>query len=68
MNAGLRVWKTGSRKLFVVKAEDVHRKVKGKGRKLPILLYSDVEDDDTVDFGLPKRRKSSDVPHELSQV
>ena len=66
MNAGLRVWKTGSRKLFVVKAEDVHRKVKGKGRKLPILLYSDDEDDDTVDFGLPKRRKSSDVPHELS--
>ena len=52
----------------MVKAEDVHRKVKGKGRKLPILLYSDVEDDDTVDFGLPKRRKSSDVPHELSQV
>ncbi|MDA8001854.1 MAG: hypothetical protein MPL62_11275 [Alphaproteobacteria bacterium] len=65
-NAGIRFWKTGSRKLFVVKAEDVHRKVKGKGRKLPILLYSDDEDDDIVDFGPPKRRKSSDVPHEYS--
>lgn len=49
--AGIKFWKTGSRKLFAVKENEVAQKRgKGKGRKIPIIL-SDYENDDDDDDG-----------------
>ena len=49
--AGLRFWKTGSRKIFAVKEEDIHRlRARGKGKRCPILLNSQDEDEDSDDF------------------
>ena len=64
--AGLRFWKTGSQKIFAVKEEDIHRlRARGKGKRCPILLNSEDEDDDSDDFLQPARkRKLSNATHE----
>ena len=49
--AGLRFWKTGSRKIFAVKEEDVERlRGKGKYKRSAIVLNSDDEDEDSDEF------------------
>ena len=64
--AGLRFWKTGSRKIFAVKEEDIHRlRARGNGKRCPILLNLEDEDDDSDEFLRPARkRKLSNATHE----
>ena len=60
--AGLKFWKTGSRKIFAVKEEDVERlRGKGKNKRSAILFNSD-EDEDSDEFAtlsgkLSRKRK-----------